>query len=69
MDERRTFLLDLQDQARNRQMRVEEEMAEVQDAEEELAGLKYVRSFRFCLSRHLLLQFGTDQLIVFIRHT
>ena len=41
VDERQTFLRDLQKQAENKQQRLDERAAELQDVEEELASIQY----------------------------
>lgn len=54
VEDRRAFLLDLQAQAQNKQQRVDEQSAELQDVEEELASIQYafcsnyVAVCRFC---------------------
>ena len=44
VEERRDFLRDLQEQAQNKQQRLDERTAELQDVEEELASIQYVHS-------------------------
>jgi septal ring factor EnvC (AmiA/AmiB activator) len=41
VEERRDFLRDLQTQAENKQQRLDERAAELQDVEEELASIQY----------------------------
>lgn len=49
VEERRAFLLDLQAQSENKQQRVDEQNAELQDVEEELASIQCVLCFRVLL--------------------
>ena len=51
VEERRDFLLDLQEQAQNKQQRLDERAAELQDVEEELASIQCAYFLLFSVAR------------------
>ena len=51
VEERRDFLLDLQEQAQNKQQRLDERAAELQDVEEELASIQCAHFLFFSVAR------------------